>query len=199
VGDGGGDALDVGGQGCVELDVVGGVLADDVDDAGAGLLGVVEVGDAVGEAGAEVEKGRGGPAGHAVIAVRGAGDAAFEEAERTAHAGDCVEGRHEVHLGGAGVGETDVDTTRQQRADEAFGSVHWARFRRFASSWRNRRTGGAGRKVRARGARGDIKWMKGRSCQVRRRRWAGACGRRGGARWRAGRRSTASLRPRGRG
>ena len=49
-------ALDVGGQRRVVADVVGGVLADDVDDAGIGLLGVVQVGEPIGQARAEMEQ-----------------------------------------------------------------------------------------------------------------------------------------------
>ncbi len=86
--------------------------------------GVVEIGEAVGEAGPAVQQRRRGLAGHPRIAVGGAGGHALEEAEDAAHAGDAVERRDEVHLAGAGIGEAGVDAAGEQGADEAFGAVH---------------------------------------------------------------------------
>ena len=122
--DGPRDALDVRGQGRVVLDVVRGVLAHDVDDARAGLAGVVEVGQAVAEAGAQVQQRGRGPVGHAPVAVGRAGDHALEEAEHAADAVDLVEGGHEVHLRGARIGEAHVDSARHQRSRQAFRPVH---------------------------------------------------------------------------
>ena len=50
------DALDVRGERRVVLEVIGRVLADDVDDAGAALLRVVQVGEPVAEPGAQVQQ-----------------------------------------------------------------------------------------------------------------------------------------------
>ena len=41
-----------------------------------------------------------------------------------AHLGDVVQRGDEVHLGGAGVGEADVDPGVDQRADECLRAVH---------------------------------------------------------------------------
>ena len=118
------DAFDVGGERRVVLDVIERVLAHDVDDAGARLLGVVQVGRRIGEAGTEMQQGRGGLVGHAVVAVGRAAAHAFEQAEHAAHALDPVERAHEVHLRGAGIGEADFDAALHQGPNQTFRSVH---------------------------------------------------------------------------
>ncbi|MFK4661523.1 hypothetical protein ABIF76_002377 [Bradyrhizobium ottawaense] len=119
-----GQALDVGGQRRVEADVVDRMLADDVDDAGIGLLGVVQIGKAVGEAWAEMQQRRGRRALHAEIAVRCTGHDALEQAEHAAHAGHAVESCDKMHLGGAWVGEADIHPTLDHRPHQAFRTVH---------------------------------------------------------------------------
>ena len=68
-GDGAGQGLDVGLERGVVADVAGSVGADDDQDRGAGAAGVVQVGQAVGQAGAEVQQYRGGAARDAGVAV----------------------------------------------------------------------------------------------------------------------------------
>ena len=85
-----------------------GVLAHDIDDAGPGLLGVVQVGKAVGEAGAEMEEGRGGLARNTEIPVRRARGDGLMQREDGAHGGRLIQRGDEVHLRRAGIGETDV-------------------------------------------------------------------------------------------
>ena len=118
------DARDIRGERCVVLDVIGRMLADDVDDGRARLLRIVQVGQRVAEARPKVQQGRRGFSGHSGIAVGGAADDAFEQAEDAAHAVDLVERRHEMHLRGARICETDVDAALQQRMHQALGSVH---------------------------------------------------------------------------
>ena len=118
-----GHGLDVGLELGVVLLVVGRVVADDVDHRRAGLAGVVQVGQAVAEARPEVQQRGRRPVGHAGVAVGGAGDDALEQAQHGPHLGDGVEGGHEVHLGGARVGEAGVDTGIHQGADERLGTV----------------------------------------------------------------------------
>ncbi len=65
-----------------------------------------------------------GRSGHAAVAVGGAGDDPFEEPEDGPHLGNVVEGGHEVHLRGAGVGETDVHPAADEGPDECLGAVH---------------------------------------------------------------------------
>ena len=102
-------ALGIGGQRRVERAVIGGLVADDVDDAGAGPTGVVQVGEAVREAGAAVQQGAAGSLGHAPVAVGAAGDHVLLQAEHAAHPRDAVQRGDEVHLARAGVGEADLD------------------------------------------------------------------------------------------
>jgi hypothetical protein len=69
----------------------------------------MEVGEGVGESGAEVEEGGGGAAGDAGVAVGGSGADGFMKAEDAADAVDAVQRRDKLHLGGAGVHEAEVD------------------------------------------------------------------------------------------
>lgn len=50
-----GQGFDVGGQRCIECQVGRRVLTNDVDDTRAGLLGVVQIGEAVGEPRSEMQ------------------------------------------------------------------------------------------------------------------------------------------------
>jgi hypothetical protein len=62
------------------------MFADDVDDARARLLRVVQVGQAIGQARAQVQQRRRRALGHAVVAVGRAGDHTLEQAEHATHA-----------------------------------------------------------------------------------------------------------------
>jgi hypothetical protein len=94
------------------------VVADHVDDRGAGLAGVVQVGQPVAEAGPEVEERGRRAVGHAGVPVGGAGHDALEQPEDAPHLRHRVEGGHEVHLGRAGVGEAGVHPRSHQGADQ---------------------------------------------------------------------------------
>ena len=83
--------------------VIGRLVADDVDDRCGGAACVVQVGQAVGEAGAAMQQCRGRFAGHAGVAVGGAGHHALEQAQDAVHAGNPVERGDEVHLRRAGI------------------------------------------------------------------------------------------------
>src|SRR5262249_24067762 len=110
----------------VQTTMISRVLADDVDDRHARSARVVQVRETVGEARAEVQQRACGFARHARIAVGRAGDDAFEEPEHATHAGLAVERRDEMHLGGAGIREADVDAAINQRREQTLGSVHRA-------------------------------------------------------------------------
>ena len=116
--------LDIGGQGRVVLPVIGRMIADDVDHARGRLVGVVDVGEPVGEARPEMQQGRGRVVGHAVIAVGGAGHDALEQPQDAAHAVDPVERRDKMHLRGAGVREAHIDAAADQGPHQAFRAVH---------------------------------------------------------------------------
>ena len=85
------------------------VVADDVDDGSKGAFGVVQVGQAVGESRAQVQQGGGGFVGHSAIAVSGAGDDPFKQPQYGPHAGNLVDCRNQLHLGGAGIGKANLD------------------------------------------------------------------------------------------
>ena len=100
---------DIGGQRRVIFVVIGGVVADDVDDGRHRPPGVVQIGHALGQTGAQMEPGRGRFVGHPREAIGHAGDAAFEQTEHATHAIDLVEGGDEMHFGRAGIGETHIN------------------------------------------------------------------------------------------
>ena len=116
--------LDVGLQLRVVRRVVGGMVADDVDHRHLALARVVQVGQAVAQAAAQVQERGGGLVGHARVAVGRAGGHALEQGQHGAHARLAVERGDEVHLAGAGVGEADVDAGVGQGFHQGLGAVH---------------------------------------------------------------------------
>jgi hypothetical protein len=123
-GHGTGQGLDVGLERGVVADVAGGVGAHDDDYRGSGPAGVVQVGQAVGQAGAKVQEDGGGLPGDPGVAVGGPGGDALEQGQHAAHGGYRVQGADEVHLRGAGIHEAHVDARSGQAADEGLGSDH---------------------------------------------------------------------------
>ncbi len=85
---------------------------------------VVQVGEAVPEAGAEVQEGGSGRVAHACVPVGRARGSSLEEGEHPMHLRHRVEARDKVHLRRAGVGEHDVDTGRDETADHRFAADH---------------------------------------------------------------------------
>ena len=106
------------------FNVVSGVFSHDINHARVRLLCVVQVGEAIGEAGAKVQKRGGGLTCHPVVAVCGAGQHTFEKTQNAAHAGHLVQSGHEMHFGRAWICEADVDAAGQQGAHQAFRTVH---------------------------------------------------------------------------
>ena len=84
----------------------------------------MEIGQPVAKAGAQMKQHRGGPARDACIAVGRTGGDALKEGQHAAHLGNGVQGRDEVHLGRAGVGEADVDTAVDQGIDQSLRTIH---------------------------------------------------------------------------
>jgi len=95
------------------------VITDPVDDWCARAPRVVQVGQAVGEAGPEVQQRRGGPSRDAAPPVGGAGADTLEQPEHDTHAGDAVERRDNWHLGGARIREAHLDARMQGGVDQA--------------------------------------------------------------------------------
>lgn len=117
-------AFDIAGQRRVVLHVVGGVVADDVDHRRARALGVVQVGQAVAQARAQVQQRGGRLVGHARIAIGRARHHAFEQAQHAAHLRFAIQRRDEVHLGRARVGEADVHIIGQKGIAKTISAVH---------------------------------------------------------------------------
>lgn len=81
-------------------------------------MGVVQLRAGVGEAGAEVQKHRGGLAGEAKVAVRRARRHALVQAQHGADAGHRVDASNKVHLSSSGVTKNKLDSARFQRAKQ---------------------------------------------------------------------------------
>ena len=105
-------------------DVIDRMIADDVDDRRRRAACVVQIGKAVGEAGAEMQQRHGGLAGDPAVAVGGAGRNALEQAQHAAQTRIGVERADQMHLGGAGIGEADLDAAIDQRLRERLRAVH---------------------------------------------------------------------------
>ena len=119
-----GKALDVAGQGSIVLQVIGGVVSDDVDDRAMGAPCIVKVREPVRETGAGMQQGCGRPPRHSRITVGGAGDHALEQTEHATHRGLSIQGGDKMHLGGAGVGEADIDTVGEKYVAQPISAVH---------------------------------------------------------------------------
>src|SRR5262249_369111 len=85
---------------------------------------IVQVGESIPQAGAEMQKSRCRPVCHAVVAIGRASRDAFKEAQYAAHTLDPIEGRHEMHLGRSWIREADVHPTSQEGADETLRAIH---------------------------------------------------------------------------
>jgi hypothetical protein len=123
----GGQQLDVAGERRVGGEVPGGVLADQVDDRRERAPRVVQVGEAVGEARAEMEEGERRLFGDAGIAVGGTGADVLVQREDRPHAGHGIERVDQRHLGGARIGEADLEAERCRCLDQSFRTVHAVR------------------------------------------------------------------------
>jgi len=128
-----GGSLDIGGERRVEGGMVGGMIADDVDDRGPCLARIVQVGRGIAEAGRQMQQRAGGLAGHPAVSVGRPRHHALEQRQHAAHPAGMVERRDEMHLRGARIGETDLDAAGGQGLDEAFRTIHAGRSAGWAS------------------------------------------------------------------
>jgi hypothetical protein len=97
--------------------VVGGVRADDVDDGSIRPAGIVQHGDAVGEAAGDVQEGEGWCALHAPVPVRGTGDDVLLQTQDGTHLVGHADFIDELHLGCAGVRKAGRDPRIHQRLE----------------------------------------------------------------------------------
>ena len=118
------NALDIRGEGRIVLQVIGGVVAHHIDHGHMPFLRIVDIGEAVAEAGAKVQERGGGALGDARKAIRGSGNHPLEQAQHAAHALDLIQRGDKMHLRRSGVGKTHRDTVVHQRCNQAFCTVH---------------------------------------------------------------------------
>ena len=104
--------------------MVGCVGAHDVDYRGVGPARVVEIRDAVCQATAHMQQRESGFARHARVAVGRAGDRILLQAENGADAFGQPDFVNELHLGGAGIGETGVESGVNERLEQCLCSIH---------------------------------------------------------------------------
>src|SRR5215510_9896995 len=71
-----------------------------------------------------MEERRRRPVEHTPVAIRGARHHPLEEGEHAAHALDFIERGDEVHLRRPRIGEADIHPTANQRAHQAFCTIH---------------------------------------------------------------------------
>ena len=118
-------AFDVGGQRGVVGDVIGGVLADDVDDARVAFLALCRLASPLARPGPRCSRVE---AGHP--ACGSSRRPRPSPRPRTGPARSAcrhlVQRGDEMHLRSARIGEADVHTPRNQGAHQAFGPIHLA-------------------------------------------------------------------------
>jgi len=118
------DGLYIGLQRSVEADMPGGMRPDDAHHRGVRAAGVVQVGQAVAQAGAEVQQHGGRAPRDARVPIGRAGRDPLEQPEHAAHARHRVQRVHEVHLRGAGIHEAHVNARADQAGDQGMGPDH---------------------------------------------------------------------------
>ena len=97
--------------------MVGSVRADDIDDGRIGPARVVQHGDAIAEAAANMQEREGRRARHARIAVRGARDDVLLQAQDGTHLVGHPDFIDQLHLRRAGIGEACRDARIHQRLE----------------------------------------------------------------------------------
>ena len=118
-----GHGFDIGLQLGIVLHVIGGVVADNVHHRHLAFAGVVQVGQAIAQAAAQVQQRSCRLVGHAGVAVGGTGGYAFKQGQHGAHFGFAVQRGHKVHLAGAGVGKADFNAGIDQSFHQGLGAV----------------------------------------------------------------------------
>ena len=121
---GAGQCVDVGFQWGVVALVIGGVISDDHHHRHMRAPRVVQVGQAVTQPRTQMQQDGGGFVGHPGVAIGRAGGHALEQGQHTAHRGDGVQRRDEMHLRGPRIGEADIDATVDESSDEGLRTVH---------------------------------------------------------------------------
>ena len=100
-----------------------GMFADYIQNRCGCLAGVVQIGKPVGQTRSEVQKCGGRFARHAGIAISSTSRDPLKQAKVVGHTRRPGQGCHQVHFGGAGIGETGIDAIFQKDPYQGFGAV----------------------------------------------------------------------------
>ena len=103
------EANDIGRQQCIILQVIGGVVADDIDDRCRGAAGVVRLARPFARPG-PMQKCHSGFACNAAITISSTSCYTFKKTKYRPQPLNGVEGCNQMHFRGTGVAKTDIDT-----------------------------------------------------------------------------------------
>ena len=95
--------------------MIDGMIPDQIDHRRPCSLGIVEIGKAVAQTGAQMEQGRGGLFRHPAVAIGSTSDNTFKQTQNGAHIRLLVDRGNQLHLRCSGVGETNFYTTVPER------------------------------------------------------------------------------------
>ena len=107
------------------MQVIGGVIADDIDDGRGGPARIVQIGQAVGQPGPEMKQRGGRLAGDPPVAIRGARRNAFKQAQDRADAAHRIQRRDEMHLRCPRIGKTQLHAAINQSLHDGLGTIHF--------------------------------------------------------------------------
>ena len=106
------------------FEVVRRMLPNQIDDRHFSPAGIMQIGETVAQARAEMQQSARRFLGQPRVPIGGSGDDTLEEAQNAAHLRDLIERGHEVDFRSAWIGEASVDAAGEQRAYQAFSAVH---------------------------------------------------------------------------
>jgi hypothetical protein len=97
--------------------MIDGVLAHDIDDWHMRSARIVQIGEAIGEAGTKMKQSARWFLRHPRVAIRGPGDNAFEKTQHAADLLYAVESADDMHFRSAWIREAGVNSSGNQRAN----------------------------------------------------------------------------------
>ena len=106
------------------LQVIGRMLADQVYHGHLSAAGIMQIGEAVADAGPKMQKCASWLLRHARITIGGSGDNALEQTEDAAHLRRSIQGRHQMNFRGARIGEASVNPSGNERTYNTLRTIH---------------------------------------------------------------------------
>src|SRR6266446_3029969 len=100
------------------------MLSDNIEDRNMRPAGVVQVREAIAKTRAKMKERAGGFPSHARVPVGSCRNNAFEKTENATHFRPLVKRRDDVHFRSARVCKAGIDSSGNQRSNQAFRSVH---------------------------------------------------------------------------